>query len=128
MRVIGECLYSYRIHWNTVTKRSPATRQQMLRNATRIIYERRALPCDDTKLPAVTPPNRVRNKDLDNDIVSHFMVSMVDLRHAGAWPAAARAAASCLILHPCDIYYYKPAAYAVLPLSLIDWYRGKKSA
>jgi hypothetical protein len=126
MRVIGECLYSYRIHWNTVTRRSPATRQEMLRSATQKIYARRALPCDDARLPEVTPRSRVRNKHLDNDIVSHFMVSMVDLRHAGGWREAAQAAAACVSLHPCDPYYYKPAAYAVLPLPLIDWYRARK--
>ena len=117
MQVLGECLYSYRIHWNTVTKRDPTARYRMLRNAVRKIYERRGLPYDDSKLPEVPHLSRIKNRELDNDIVSHFMVSMVDLRHAGKWRLAARGPQRCLMLHPLDPYYYKPAIYAVAPIS-----------
>jgi glycosyltransferase involved in cell wall biosynthesis len=127
MWVLGECLYAYRIHWNTVTKRNPTVRQQMLRNAIKKVLERRGLPYDDSKLPEVPCPDRIKNRHLDNDIVSHFMVSTIDLRHAGKWRTAAYAAVNCLMLHPLDPYYYKPALYVVAPLSLIDWYRARKS-
>jgi glycosyltransferase involved in cell wall biosynthesis len=126
MQVLGECLYSYRIHWNTVTKRNPSVRQKMLLNAMKKVLERRGLPYSDSSLPEVSHPARIRNKDLDNDIVSHFMASMVDLRHAGKWLSALRTAASCLMLHPFDPYYYKPVTYAVAPISLIDWHRARK--
>lgn len=123
MEVLGECLYSYRIHLNTVTKRDPRVRQRMLRQAVRKVYERRGLPCSEADLPEVSGAN-IRNKHRDNDLVSHFMASTVDLRHAGRWSAAARGAARCAMLHPADPYYYKPAIYAVAPLALIDRYRA----
>lgn len=127
MRVLGECLYSYRIHWNTVTRRDPTVRQQMLRNATRKVFERRGVPYDDSKSPGVSRRNRIKNSELDNDIVSHFMASIVELRHAGEWRTAVYAATTCLALHPLDLYYHKPALYTVAPLALIDWYRARKS-
>lgn len=127
MQVLGECLYSYRIHWNTVTKRDPTVRRQLVHNAKKKVFERRGLPYDDSTLPKVAYPDRIKNRHRDNDIVSHFMDSMVDLRHAGKWRTAAYAAVNCLMLHPLDPYYYKPALYAVAPLALIDWYRARKS-
>jgi glycosyltransferase involved in cell wall biosynthesis len=127
MRVLGECLYSYRIHWNTLTKRNPTMRQRMLRDATKKLLDRRGLPYDDSNLPEVPNQRRIKNRQLDNDIVSHFMVSTVDLRHAGKWYAAVNTTICCLMLHPLDPYYYKPVVYAVAPLSFIDWYRARKS-
>lgn len=126
--VLGECLYSYRIHWNTVTKRDPYMRYQMTRNAMQKVFERRGLVYVNSKFSEASHPGRAKNRDVDNDIVSHFMVSTVDLRHAGKWRAAAYTAVTCLMLHPLDPYYYKPAPYAVAPLWFIDWYRAKKSA
>jgi len=126
MMVLGECLYSYRVHWNTVTKRDPTVRQQMLRKAKEKVLERRGLPRDESLLPEVSQPGRIKNKHRDNDVVSHFMASVVDLRHAGKWRAAAHAAATCLLLHPLDPYYYKPTPYVIAPLALIDWYRARK--
>jgi glycosyltransferase involved in cell wall biosynthesis len=128
MRVIGECLYSYRIHWNTVTKRDPSKRNRMLRNAVEKAFARRGLTCDESRLPQLSPPNGKKNRNMDNDIVSHFMASIVDLRRARRWSNALRAALRCAVLHPLDPYYYKPAVFAVTPLSVIDWHRAKRGS
>jgi len=127
MRVLGECLYSYRVNFQALTKSDPGLRQQLQREATKKVFERRGMPWDESQLPEISEPSRVKNRDLDNDIVAHFMVSTLDLRHAGKWGTAAHAALRCLALHPADPYYYKPFLYAVLPLRLIDWYRTRKS-
>jgi hypothetical protein len=100
----------------------------MLRDALRKIFDRRELPYDESWLPGVADPQRIKNRERDNNIVSHFMASTVDQRHAGNWGEALHAAVSCLTLHPLDPYYYKPVVYAVAPLRLIDWYRARKSA
>lgn len=126
MWVLGECLYSYRINVETLTKSDPLVRQRLQREATRKVFERRGLAYDDTQLPEVSDPRRIKNKDLDNDIVAHFMVSTLDLRRAGRWGAAAHAASTCLALHPLDPYYFKPVVYTILPLRVIDWYRARK--
>jgi glycosyltransferase involved in cell wall biosynthesis len=128
MRVLGECLYSYRINWEALTKQDPILRQRLLRDAVIKVFERRGLPCDESQLPELLDPHRMKNRHQDNDIVSHFMTSTADLRHAGKWGAAVHVAVTCLALHPLDPYYYKPVAYAVAPLRMIDWYRARKSA
>lgn len=127
MRVLGECLYSYRINFEALTKGDPLLRQQLQREATRRVFERRGLTYDDSQLPEVSDPRRIKNTDLDNNIVSHFMLSTLDLRRAGKWGDAAHAAVTCLSLHPLDPHYFKPIVYTVLPLRLIDWYRTRKS-
>jgi glycosyltransferase involved in cell wall biosynthesis len=128
MWVLGECLYSYRINWEALTKRDPVQRQRLLRDAAIKVYERRGLPFDESQLPQLLDPRQIKNRHLDNDLVSHFMASTVDQRRAGNWGAAVQAAVSCLALHPLDPYYYRPVAYAVAPLRVIDWYRARKSS
>jgi glycosyltransferase involved in cell wall biosynthesis len=127
MMVVGECLYAYRVNREGLTKRDPIARQKLLRDASRKMFERRGLPYDESQLPKVSDPDRITNRDLDDDLVSHFMASTVDLRRAGRWRAAARAAATCIALHPRDPYYYRPVLYTVAPLRLIEWYRTRKS-
>jgi glycosyltransferase involved in cell wall biosynthesis len=126
--VLGECLYSYRVHWNTVTKRDPTRRCRMLRLAMERTFERRRLPIDLDMLPPTPEPSRIPNRQRDNDLVSHFMVSVLDQRHGGNWKTALATALACLALHPADPYYYKPLAYALAPLCLVDVYRARKAA
>lgn len=126
MRVLGECLYSYRVNSEALTKGNPIRRQELQRDATRKVFERRRLRYDESELPRVSNPRRIRNRDLDNNLVSHFMVSVVDQRHGDNWRAALSDAVRCAALHPLDPYYYKPAAYALAPLRLIDWYRSRR--
>jgi glycosyltransferase involved in cell wall biosynthesis len=126
MYVLGECLYSYRIHWDSVTKRDPSARMRLFQAAMRKVRLRRGLPVGENDLPPAAPSPRPRNKELDNDLVSHFMASMVDLRNSGRWTAAVKTAFNCLSLHPLDVYYYKPAAYAVAPRALISWHRARR--
>jgi glycosyltransferase involved in cell wall biosynthesis len=126
MRVLGECLYSYRIHLATVTKRNPELRDRMLATALRKVHERRGM---SSRTPSAVgrgrAGSRLRHRTDDNDLVSHFMVSIVDQRHAGRWRDAVHAAARCIALHPLDPYYYKPALYAVAPVGVIDWHRAR---
>ena len=122
--VLGECLYSYRIHWNTVTKRDPGARMRLFHAAVQKARARRGLPIESEA--AIPATRRLRNRQMDNDLVSHFMASMVDLRRAGQGKTALNAAIRCLRLHPTDPYYYKPALYAVAPLALITWHRARR--
>ena len=128
MYVVGRCLYSYRIHWNTVTKRNPERRQKLLMAARRKVLERRGVIDGEINDPAkaVAAPAGKRNRDLDNDIVSHFMASTVDLLHAGRRREAMRYAAACAMLHPLDPYYFKPVIYSVAPVGVVDRYRAWK--
>lgn len=127
VQVLGECLYSYRINSEALTRQDPILRQQMLRKASIKIFERRGLPYTEMQLPPISDPTRVTNRDRDNNIVSHFIASTLDLRQTGRRRDAVRAAKTCLELHPLDPYYYKPMFFALTPVGLIDWYRARKS-
>ncbi len=125
MMVVGECLYAYRIHLATVTKSDPTRRCRLLRAAVDKTLRRRGLPYTEADLPAIPAPGSITNRQRDNELASHFMVSVVDQRHAGARLAALRTALICAALHPGDPYYYKPLAYCLAPLAAIDYYRGR---
>jgi glycosyltransferase involved in cell wall biosynthesis len=121
MMVLGQCLYSYRISWDTLTRKDPARRRQMLQLAAQKLRERRNLPDDP-----ITTSQALSNRDADNDLVSHFMMSALDQRRIGKPMGALRDAISCLQLHPLDLHYYKPLAYAIAPVRLVSWYRQRK--
>lgn len=123
MRTIGACLYSYRIHLESITKRDPTARCLAVRECTHRVLVRRGVTVTPEKLPEVPSAERMSNKDRDNDLVSHFMESMVDLKRAGRPLEAIKAALACAGLHWRDAYYYKPLCYALAPLAFIQRYR-----
>jgi glycosyltransferase involved in cell wall biosynthesis len=123
MRSISACLYSYRIHVESITKRDPTARCLAVRECTHRVLLRRGVAVTPEKLPKVPSVEHTSNKDRDNDLVSHFMESMVDLKRAGQLREALRAALTCAGLQRRDAYYYKPLLYALAPLSWIQSYR-----
>lgn len=125
MMVVGRCLYAYRVHLATVTKSDPTRRCRMLRMAVEKAYRRRSRPCCDADLPRLPVPGKITHRERDNDLVSHFMVSVVDLMHADARWAAFKTALTCARMHPGDPYYYKPLLYCLAPLAAVDFYRGR---
>jgi hypothetical protein len=125
MMVVGECLYSYRIHLATVTKSDPTRRCRLLRTAVEKTLRRRGRPVTEAALPALPSDGRITHRQRDNELASHFMVSVVDQLHAGARLAAIRTALVCARMHPGDPYYYKPLAYCFTPLAAIDYYRNR---
>ena len=126
MMVVGQCLYSYRIHLATVTKSDPTRRCRLLRAAVEKVYRRRALPYTESDLPPVPVQGKITNRQRDNDLVSHFMVSVVDLLHARERWQALKAALTCLRMHAVDPYYYKPLIYSLAPVAAIDRHRTRR--
>lgn len=128
MRSISACMYSYRIHTDSITKRDPTARCLAVRECTHRTLLRRGIAVTADKLPAVPSAKRISNKDRDNDLVSHFMECMVDLKQAKRPLEAFRAALTCAGLHWHDAYYYKPLLYALAPLVCIKGYRRLRSS
>jgi hypothetical protein len=112
MVVLGECLYCYRIHCESVTKRDPDRRDQLYREVLRRACDRRGL-----QFAALFPErvSRNDNRHRDNGLATDFIESVVDLRKAGRIPEAIRTGLSCACLHPFDPHYYKALLYAVTP-------------
>lgn len=126
MLVIPDCLYSYRVHVTSNTKRSPARRAEMVREVQRRALERRGL--DASRLPpAAAKSARVRNRDVDNNLAAHFMDSARDLRAAGRWAEAVSVGLACARLHPLDPYYYRALGYALLPTALASRLSGRRA-
>lgn len=110
MMVLGECLYSYRVHPNSITRQNVLKRHAAVELVRRRAAERRGVAVE-----ALEAPNLIRNRHRDNNLPAHFLESVVDLRRIGHNLSALKTAAHCAMLHPFDHDYYKPLAAALLP-------------
>ncbi len=127
MMVLGECLYSYRIHCDSITKRVPALKEQMIEKVLKRACQRRGLKPAEYLYPYPGPATKFLHRQQEIGAVGHFMESVLDLRRASRSREALKTAFACLRLHPCDPYYYKPLAYFLAPLALIKYYRSIKA-
>ncbi len=127
MLVLGECLYSYRVHFDSTIRQNVLQRKQMIRNVLERACERRGLNPSDYLSANSERISRFRHRELETDVVPHFMESVLDLRRADRNTEALKTGFACLRLHPCDPYYYKPLAYFLAPLALINYYRSIKA-
>jgi len=122
LMVIGECLYSYRIHPASITKRDPARRETLLQDMFDRMCDRRGVP---RRVRRARTPNAAR--EADNDLVSHSMMSVVDQVFAGQRFGALRTAWATWMLHPFDSYYARPLVYALVPRTVMLAYRRAKA-
>jgi len=121
----GECLYSYRVHLGSNTRRSPSERERLVGEVVRRACVRRGL---GHALPEGRRQEgrwRLRNRDRDNNLAAHFMESVCDLRRAGHFLEAVMVGAACARLHPLDPYYYRAILYAALPRRFVERHRGR---
>lgn len=118
MSVLGECLYSYRVNWDSVTRRNSDVRDGYVKRVLAKARERRGLADE----PAAVPDggDRHGNARRDNNMAAHFMESVLDQRRAGMRCSAVRTALDCAKLHPLDPHYYKAVVYSVAPEMIIS--------
>jgi glycosyltransferase involved in cell wall biosynthesis len=117
LAVMGECLYSYRIHSQSVTHRDPARRRAQVQEVARRAFERRKLP-----VPVEEPASArrsSRNREIDNNLVAHLIESTLDQRRVGDRRGMLATALLGPRLHPFDWEYYKPLACALAPLGML---------
>jgi glycosyltransferase involved in cell wall biosynthesis len=123
MMVLGDCLYEYRVHPDSLTQSDPHRRDQMVAKMRQRACERRGQshtgPLHDRHRKY-----RSRNSLRDNDIASAFVVSVVGQRRANRRRGAVKTGLQCARLHPFDPYYYKALVYALLPAMLLRFIRG----
>lgn len=126
LSVLGECLYSYRVHLESITRRNPRDRLDLVREMLRRACERRGL--DPERMLAHLLPNegRLRARDHDNNLAAHFIESTIDQREFGAFWTAIYTAWSCWRLNPRDSHYYKAFLYALAPPALTRWFRRRR--
>jgi glycosyltransferase involved in cell wall biosynthesis len=121
MLVVGECLYSYRVHQTSLTKSDPALRDRLVQEVQRRACERRGIEFD--KWLASRNPQRLRSKHSynDNGVASHFALSVQDQRNLGLLLPALSTGLKCFRLHPFEFQYLKPLIYSVSP----NWLRSR---
>lgn len=117
--VVGECLYSYRVHWSSLTRSDPTGRDRFVREVQRRACERRGI--DFEKWLATQPRSRTGRSRIDNGVAAHFVKSVQDLRNRGQRLAALTTGLRCFRLQPFDFQYLKAAVYAVSP----NWLRSR---
>jgi glycosyltransferase involved in cell wall biosynthesis len=127
MVVIGECLYSYRVHPNSVTRQNVERRRSLVREVRRRACERRGTDPREWVSPDL-PLRRVTNRDRDNNLVAHLMESVLDLRSARRYGEALRVSIRSASLHPLDPAYFKPGVYAVAPMRWIEAWRARRGS
>ena len=126
MLVLAECLYSYRVHFDSTITKNVLLRKHMIRSVFERAYKRRGLNPSDYFPVNSERISILQHRERETHIVPHLMESVLDLRRADRNWEALKTAFICLQLHPCDPYYYKPLAYFLVPLVLIRYYRSRK--
>jgi glycosyltransferase involved in cell wall biosynthesis len=121
MIVVGECLYSYRIHRTSLTKSDPALRDRLVQEVQRRACERRSI--DFGSWLESKSPQRPKSKHSyhDNGIASHFALSVQDQRSRGLLLPALATGLTCFRMHPFEFQYMKPLIYSVSP----RWLRSR---
>lgn len=116
MTVLGECLYSYRIHNESITRRVPELREECVNRVLKRACERRGLDFNAT-FPerSRSGSKRFSNMTADNNLAAHFMDCVCDLRRSGRRMEAIGNALICSRLHPLDLHYHKALIYALAP-------------
>jgi glycosyltransferase involved in cell wall biosynthesis len=124
MMVLGDCLYGYRMHANSLTQSDPHRRDRMVSRMLERACERRGQTYNRTFPQDRHRKYRSRNSLIDNDIASVFVVSVLSQRQARRRWGAVRTGLRCARLHPFDPYYYKGLVYAVVPATLLRFIRS----
>lgn len=128
LMVLGECLYSYRVHEKSITKTSRDLCNQCMLEALRRACERRGQDFESVfgSMRDYLASRPVNNRERDNNLAAHFIESVLDLRSSGRMAEAIRTGWTCGLLHPTDPHYLKALAYAVLPAGIVHRVRTRR--
>ena len=126
MMVLGDCLYGYRMHPNSLTQSDPHRRDRMVTRMLERACERRGQSYSRTFPQGRHRKYRSYNSLIDNDIASVFVVSVLSQRQTNRRWGAVKTGLQCARLHPFDPYYYKALVYALVPARLLRFIRSAK--
>jgi glycosyltransferase involved in cell wall biosynthesis len=127
MVVLGDCLYGYRMHQNSLTQSDPDRRERMVIKMLERAGERRGQSYTWAFPQGRRSKFRSANSLLDNDIASVFVVSVLSQRQTNRRWSAINTGLQCARLHPFDPYYYKALVYALVPTRLLRFIRSAKN-
>jgi len=128
MMVLGECLYSYRVHFDSITRTDSIRRNQKVQDVLKLACQRRGLDFSEYFPSSSVLRTKSSHREQEIGVVPHFIESVLDLRRARRFRDSLATAISCLRLHPWAPYYYKPLVYFLAPLKIIEYYRSWKNS
>jgi glycosyltransferase involved in cell wall biosynthesis len=124
MMVLGDCLYGYRMHPNSLTQSDPHRRDRMVTRMLERACDRRGQSYSRTFPRGPHRKYRSSNSLIDNDIASVFVASVLSQRQTNRRWGAVQTGLQCARLHPFDPYYHKALVYAVVPARLLRFIRS----
>jgi len=127
LTVIDECLYSYRYHDESSTRRDQVRREKKIRDVVSKACQRRGIDINKVLTLQKSSSTKLLYRGKEHGIIPHFMESVLDLRNSDRYWQALRTALILLSMHPLDLNYYKPLVYFFAPVKLINYYREKRS-
>ena len=125
MMVVGECLYSYRVHAGSITRVDATSRDRLVLEVLRCACERRGIDYDRWRA-AKASKRRKRLEGFEYGLAAHFMESAVDQRREGRFMAAVRTGLACSRLRPWSPRFHKALVYALGPPELVRRLRGRR--
>lgn len=127
IQVVGRCLYGYRIHGESVTKKNPGRRDLLVIEVLKRACVRRGLDFGEIFPTESKNAQRkwLRNRVADNNLAAHFIESAIEQRRRSDRWGAAKTALSCARLHPLDPHYYKAILYTMLPMAGVNYVRRR---
>ena len=126
--VMKECLYSYRVHGESVTRSVSSKREDYIQAVLHRACQRREIDFAIwSKEHNVRNQKRRNTSTLHYGLAAHFIESAVDLRECGRFLEAIGVGWECLKVAPRSPKHYKALAYALMPTRLRDCVRSNFS-
>lgn len=126
MMVLGDCLYGYRVHSNSLTMSDPSRRDRLVTSMLERACERRGHSYSSTFPQVRLGKHRSSNSLMDNGLAGVFVESVLSQRQTNRRWGAVKTGLQCARLHPSDPYYYKALVYALGPAGLPQFIRSAK--
>lgn len=123
--VLGECLYTHRINYNSITHRNPKNNIDKINDVIKKACLRRKMNYENY-ISGHRSSRYFKHRDMDT-ILTYIMQSVYSLKKNKRCREAVKTAWSCFLLHPVDLLYSKPLLYSIMPIQIIDLYRKVKT-
>ncbi len=122
--VLGECLYSYRVHNESITASKIEQRAGLTAEAFARARQRRGGTYTDEERAATH--RRLVDRGVDNNVVSHYCTSVADLVRIGRRREAIGVGLFSLRRGLMNPYNAKPIVYALMPSAIIQLYKSAR--
>ena len=126
IKVLGRCLYTYRINYNSTIRKNPSDNSIWIERVMLKARKRRGEVVIENK-NIKTIKYKTKNRAKNNHIVSHCIRSIYDFKKLNIIKIPVLIGFKCVKLNFLDIYFYRPLALALTPLFIVSLYKKIKN-